>query len=217
MMGQDTVFDLAPGINPHVVRQTSAAAIALPTAMHLARITLKGHATEPTVLGCRYDGQFRALFFCEADGWAEYDVDWGPVKTLDNSVFTVVSDDAPQAWTLTFDDQGYGPNVAEYKAIFFECEVADTGTAVTVSFPVDSVPQWIIGGQTTGVASANARWTFQSIGDRQVTVEVGDNPASKMLPKQAPPLPKSDSLTLTPTVSGAATYAVAVVGYKAAQ
>lgn len=213
MPNASQAFDLAPGHNPHTVRQTAAAAVTLPTNMYLAHITIKGHATEPTVLGVRYKGAERALFFCPADGWAEYDVTYGPIKTLDNAVVTVVSDDTPQAWVLTFDDSGYGPSIETYRGIFFECEVADSGTPVTVDFVTDAVPLAITGGQTTGVASANARWAFQSNGDRQVTVEVGDNPASFPVIKQAPPLPKSGSLTLTPTVSGAATYAVAVVYY----
>lgn len=207
------MFDLAPGKNPHTVRQTAAAAITLPTNMYLAHLTIKGHATEPTVLGIRYKGTTRALFFCPADGWAEYDLSWGPLKTLDNAVITVVGDDTPQAWTLTFDDMGYGPDISTYRAIFFEVEVADSGTAVTVDFVEDAIPLAIIGGQTTGVAAANCRWAFQSIGDRTVTVEVGDNPASFPAIKQAPPIGKSGSLTLTPTIVGAGTYGVAVVYY----
>lgn len=215
----DQEFDLAPGKNPTTVRQTAAAAISLPKPLHLAQMVIKGHATEPTVLGILFDGVARSMFFCEADGWAEYLLDSDLVKELNATWLTVVSDDTPQAWTLTFDEVGYGPHIRNYRALFFECEVADSGTAVTQAFVGQGdrdgqfVPVACIGGQTTGVAAANARWAFNRVGDYQVTVEVGDNPASKMSYKQAPPLPPSANLTLTPTVSGAATYAVLVVYY----
>jgi len=213
--------DFAPGSTPHTVRQTAAAAITVPAStLTLAHVTIKGHATEPSVLGFALDGINVAMLFCPADGWAEFDVSHAVGTALPATWCTVISDDTPQAWTLTFDKSGYGPALASWQGIYFECEVANSGTPVVGTYPAgECVPVAIIGGQTTGVAAANARWAFPAQGDVQQIVEVPDGAvagAEAMAYKQAPPLPKSTTLTLTPTVVGAATYANAVVYYQKA-
>lgn len=197
-------FDMAPGKNPHVVRQTSAAAISLPDTMALARVVIEGHATEPTILGVRYAGQYTAMFYCEPAGRAVYDITWADLKTLGADVVTVISDDSPVSWTLTFDDEGYGPDISEYRGVQFEAEVADSGTAVSVSLPVVAQPKAFIAGQTL-VAASTAFWTFQSIGSRTVVYNcpgTGSNARAVLI--QCPPIPAADTVTITPTLTGAA-------------
>lgn len=206
-------FDMAPGTNPHVVRQTAAAAINLPTTMHMAQLDICGHATEPTILGVRYEGQYTALFYCEPAAKATYLVDWGDLKTLAADVVTVISDDSPVSWTITFDDSGYGPAISEYRGVQFEAEVADSGTAVTVNLPIVTTPKAFVAGQTL-VAGSTAFWTFQSIGSRTVVYNCpGVLSNSKALVIQCPPLPPSDSVTITPTLTGAASATRGVLYY----
>jgi len=212
-------FDLSPGSTPHTVRQTAAAVITVPaTVPNFAHLTIKGHATEPTVLGILYDGVNYAMFPCQADGWAEYDVSWPVGTTIPISWLTVISDDTPQAWTLTFDQTGYGPSLDAYTGAYAECEVANSGTPVVVTYPGgQSIPVAVWGGQTTGVPASTARVAFPTVGDLAQIVEFPDGAvagAEAFAVKQAPSLPASTTLTITPTVTGAATYLAMVIYYQ---
>lgn len=211
--------DLSPGQTPHTVRQTAAGAITVPASTpYLAHITIKGHATEPTVLGILYDGVNRALFGCQADSWAEFDVSWPVGTSIPATWLTVISDDTPQAWTLTFDKAGYGPSLEAFTGVFFEAEVADSGTPITVTYPGgESVPVAVWGGQTTGVAAANARIAFPAIGDVQQIVEFPDGAAAggnAFVIKQAAAIPKATSVQITPTIVGALTYLAGILYYQ---
>lgn len=215
-MGDASTFDLAPGTNPHVVRQTATGAITLPRkGLHLAKIAIVGHATEPSAIKVTYAAGITAIFPCEADGFEEYYIDWDPgTGVIASGVIDYATDDSPQAWYLTFDDAGYGASIESYRGVTAECEVANTGTAVTVTFTQDAVPVAAWAGMTTGVAAAYSYWTFPVNSGRTVIVPGCDNPASKTGFSQLSPYPElQSSISVTPVVSGAATYAILVVYY----
>lgn len=216
--GQPAIADLAPGRNPHTVRQTAAAAFTLPKAMIAARLVIKGHATEPTTLAIRYNGVARAMFHCEPGGWRTYDFNLPVGTSLPATWLTVAGLSTPQAWNIIFDEVGYGPDISTFRGILFEAAVAASGTPVTVNFDETDAtgqrPLAALGSQTSGVAAANARWAFPAVGAIQNTVEVPDDAFPSMVPQQAPSdLGPATSLTMTPTIVGAATTTSLVVYY----
>lgn len=199
--------------SPHkvVVTQGAIVDVQLPrSSLVLSRIKLIGHATDPAALQLRYNGIANAQFPVPPAGQKIYDLSWRPGLRIPAGSIAILggAGGLPRA-ELTFLPASKAPDISTWRGIAFSAAVAATGTPVTVNY--DEIegeggvtPISAVAAQTAGVAGANAQWAFPAVGALQTQVESSiQNYLNE--PDDAPPLPGAFSLTLVPTIVGAAT------------
>lgn len=223
----------APQNALHKVRQTAAAAISLPRGgLALLKLKIVGHATAPTAISILYNGIARAIFPCPPGGQKEYllahpvglnlPATWAIAAVVANKTGGTTTMTAPTAWEFTFGPAAMADPDAQpidaFRGVVGLCAVADTGTAFAISYDeihgAEGVtPIAALAYQTGGVAGANNQWALPVVGSISPQIEGAGGQTYLPEPEPLPPYTPAITLSVTPTVVGAATTAVIVIYY----